>query len=122
MEALKNTGSKYEKVKYTPEQSKLIDEISKVLCIIIQIPEIAMKGIVWNALREWQLKNKKTIAEISKLSIARRLNAVKEIFYQGNKILKSMLKQPKSKNEIFLDIAFEKAFKYYLNYIYQNSQ
>ncbi len=117
IEALKNTVINYAKVKYTTEQSKLIEEISFVLCKIIQIPETAMKGIVWNALREWQLKNNKTIAEIAKLSIAKRLNAVKEIFYYGNKILKKMLKHPKSKNEIILDIAFEKSFKYYLNYV-----
>lgn len=115
MEALKTTEAEYIKVKYTPDQSKLIQEISTFLSIIIQIPKTAIKGIVWNALREWQLKNNKTIAEIAKLPIARRLNAVKEIFLLGNKILKSMLKQPESKNEIILDIAFEKAFKYYLN-------
>jgi len=122
MEALKNTGNDYANIKYTSEQSKLINEISAVLCVIIQIPEAAMKGIVWNALREWQLKNNKTIAEIAKLPIARRLNAVKEIFLLGNKILKRMLKQPESKNEIILDIAFEKAFKYYLNYISKGCQ
>jgi len=55
------------------------------------------------------------------MPINRRLNAVKEIFYVGNNILKKMLKQPRSKNEIILDIAFEKAFKYYLNYLYKKS-
>lgn len=122
MEALKTTEADYVKVKYTLEQSKLIEDISRVLCIIIQIPEVAMRGIVWNALREWQLKNNKIIAEIAEMPIARRLNAVKEIFYLGNKILKRMLRQPKSKNEIILDIAFEKAFKHYLNYISKDSR
>ena len=122
MESLKTTEAEYIKVKYTPDQSKLIQEISTFLSIIIQIPETAIKGIVWNALREWQVKNNKTIADIAKLPITRRLNAVKEIFLLGNKILKSMLKQPESKNEIILDIAFEKAFKYYLNYISKGCQ
>ncbi|MFX0037889.1 MAG: hypothetical protein ACFFCY_04220 [Promethearchaeota archaeon] len=122
MKALKNTGSGYGKVECTSEQSSLIDEISAVLCMIIQIPETSMKGIVWNALRDWQIKSNNTIADIMTFSIAKRLNAVKEIFYHGNKILKRMLKHPKSKNEIILDVAFEKAFKHYLNYIYQNSQ
>ncbi|MFX0022609.1 MAG: hypothetical protein ACFE9S_09795 [Candidatus Hermodarchaeota archaeon] len=120
-EALKNTVINNAKVNYTSEHSKLIDEISRVLCIIIQIPETAMKGIVSNAIREWQLKNRKTVAELAELPIARRLNAVKEIFHQGNMTLKKMLQQPKPKNEIILDIAFEKAFKHYLNWICQNS-
>ncbi|MFX1418281.1 MAG: hypothetical protein ACFE9N_05095 [Promethearchaeota archaeon] len=120
MEALKSTEEDYVKVKYTREQVKLINQISSVLGIIIQIPETTIKAIVWNALREWQLKNNKTIAEISEVPVDKRLNAVKEIFHLGNKILKSMLKDPKSKNEIILEIAFQKAFTYYLNHISQN--
>jgi hypothetical protein len=53
MEALTITVIDYGKVKYTLVQSKLIDEISALLCMIIQIPEVAMKGIVWKALRAW---------------------------------------------------------------------
>lgn len=119
-EALKNTEQAYEKVKFTPEQSKLIQELSNFLYEIIKISELALKGTTWKALREWLIKNKKTIAEIADMPIEKRLNAIKEIFCIGNRILKGMLKQPKDKNGIIIDIAFEKAFKHFLNYNNKN--
>lgn len=120
-EALKHTEEDYENIDCTANQSKLIEEISIFLCLIIKIPESAIRGIVWNALRDWQLKNNKTIAKIAEMPIGKRLNAVKEIFYIGRKILKRMLKDPKAKSEIIIDIAFERAFKFYLNYLNKNS-
>ncbi len=119
-EALKNTEQDYEKVIFTPNQSKLIQELSNFLYEIIKIPELALKATTWKALREWQIKNKKNIAEIGDMPIEEKLNTVKEIFCIGNRILKGMLTQPKDKNGIIIDIAFEKAFKYFLNYTVKN--
>ncbi|KKN09655.1 hypothetical protein LCGC14_1044410 [marine sediment metagenome] len=119
-EALKDTEQAYEKVKFTPEQSKLIQELSNFLYEIIKIPGLALKGTTWKALREWLIKNKKNIAEIGDMPIEEKLNAIKEIFCIGNRILKGMLKHPKDKNGIIIDIAFEKAFKNFLNYTIKN--
>lgn len=120
-EALKNTEYDYEKVNLTIDQSKIIQEISRFLCEYIKLPEIAMKGIAWNALRAWQIRNNRTISEIAELPIGKRLNAIKEIFCICDKMLKTMLKQPKSKSEIMIDIAFEKAFKLFLDYAHKNN-
>lgn len=117
LEALKDTEEVYEKVKLTAEQSKIIQEISRFLSEIIKLPDITIKAMTWNAIREWQIRNNKTIADIRELPIGKRLNTVKEIFCIGNKILKTMLKQPKTKSEIIIDIAFEKAFKLFLDYV-----
>ncbi|MBA7625472.1 hypothetical protein ES703_32902 [subsurface metagenome] len=121
LEALKDTEEVYEKVKLTAEQSKIIQEISKFLSEIIKLPDIAIKAMTWNAIREWQIRNNKTIADIRELPIGKRLNTVKEIFCIGNKILKTMLKRPKTKSEIIIDIAFEKAFKLFLDYVSKNN-
>lgn len=121
LEALKDTEEVYEQVKLTAEQSKIIQEISRFLSEIIKLPDIAIKAMTWNAIREWQIRNNKTIADIRELPIGERLNTVKEIFCIGNKILKTMLKQPKTKSEIIVDIAFEKAFKLFLDYVSKNN-
>ncbi|NVM35402.1 MAG: hypothetical protein HWN81_07390 [Candidatus Lokiarchaeota archaeon] len=117
LEALKKTEEVYEQVNLTIEQNKIIHEISRFINKIIKLPDTAIKAITWNAIREWQIRNNKTIAEIRELPIGKRLNAVKEIFCTGDKMLKTMLKQPKNKSEILIDIAFEKAFKLFLNFI-----
>jgi len=120
MEALRHTEEDYKNINCTIKQSKFIEEISTFLCFIIKVPESVIRGIVWNALRDWQLKNNKTIAKIAEMPIGIRLNAVKEIFHFGRNILKRMLNDPKAKSEIIIDIAFEKAFKYYLIYLNKN--
>ena len=121
LDALKNTEEVYEKVILTVEQSKIIHSISRFISQIIKLPDTTIKAITWNAIREWQIRNNKTIAEIRELPIGKRLNAVKEIFCIGDRMLKTMLKQPKNKSEIIIDIAFEKAFKLFLNYISKNN-
>ena len=120
MEALRHTEEDYKNINCTIKQYKFIEEISTFLCFIIKVPESVIRGIVWNALRDWQLKNNKTIAKIAEMPIGIRLNAVKEIFHFGRNILKRMLNDPKAKSEIIIDIAFEKAFKYYLIYLNKN--
>jgi len=121
LEALKDTEEVYEKVILTVEQSKIIHNISRFISQIIKLSDTTIKAITWNAIREWQIRNNKTIAEIRELPIGKRLNAIKEIFCIGDRMLKTMLKQPKNKSEIIIDIAFEKAFKLFLNYISKNN-
>lgn len=119
-EALESTEKDYEKVTLTLEQSKIIQDLSHFLNEIIKIPEIATKGTIWKALREWQKKNNNNIAAIADMPVEKRLNTIKEIFCIGNRILKGMLTQPSGKNGIIIDIAFEKAFKYFLNRVCKN--
>ncbi|MFX1391822.1 MAG: hypothetical protein ACFE9Z_17290 [Promethearchaeota archaeon] len=121
MEALKDTEGVYEKVNLTTEEAKILNEISRFLSQIIKLPDTVTKTITWNAIQEWQIRNNKTIAYIRELPIGKRLNTIKEMFCIANKMLKTMLKQPKDKSELIIDIAFEKAFKLFLNYIYKNN-
>jgi len=121
LEVLKDTEEIYEKVNLTIEQTKIIHEISRFINQIIKLPDTAIKALTWSAIQQWQIRNNKTIAEIRELPIGKRLNAVKQIFCIGDKMLKAMLKQPKNESELIIDIAFEKAFKLFLDYISKNN-
>ncbi|MFX1347070.1 MAG: hypothetical protein ACFE92_00190 [Promethearchaeota archaeon] len=94
VKALKNSEEDYEKIKFTTNQFKLIEDISYFLNLFIWIPESAIRRIICKALREWLFKNNLTIAQIEEMAIGSRLNAVKEIFYMGRKLIKRMLKEP----------------------------
>ena len=113
-EALKNTEKDLKDVKLTTEQLKIVQELSKFICEIIKLPEIAIRANIWKALKEWQIKNNKTIDDIAELHIELRINAVKEIFIICKNLLKKMVREPKDQSDIIIDIAFEKSFKYYL--------
>ncbi len=119
-EALKSSGEHYINVDVTKRQLKLIRGISKIICEFINIPELPMKAATLNALREWQIKNNLSIAEIPKMPIGKSLNAVKEIFCIGKRIVKEMVKDPIEKNKIMIDVVFEKGFMSFLEYYSQN--
>jgi hypothetical protein len=119
-EALKSSEKHYLNVQVTKRQLKLIRGISNIICEFLTIPEMAMKATAWNALREWQIKHDSSLAEIPKMPIGKGLNAVKEIFSIGKRMVKEMVKYPLERNENIIDIVFEKAFTFFLEYYSQH--
>ena len=108
----------YARVDFKPEQQKLIKTISNLVCEQIEIPELAMRCTTWYALSDWQNKKGKLISEIVDMEISEKLLTFKEIFNIGKVRLKEILTYPKEQSEILLDIAFERAFKYYIQHIH----
>ena len=109
----------YARVNFKPEQQKLIKIISSLVCEQIEIPELAMRCITWYALSDWQKMKDKPINEIANMEISEKLTTFKEIFNIGKVRLKELLSYPKEQSELLLDIAFERAFKYYLQHIHK---
>jgi len=107
----------YARVNFKPEQQKLIKIISNLVCEQIEIPELAMRCITWYAITDWQKMKDKPISEIANMEISEKLTTFKEIFNIGKIRLKEMLSYPKEESELLLDIAFERAFKYYLQHL-----
>jgi len=109
----------YARVNFKPEQQKLIKIISDLVCEQIEIPELAMRCTTWLALSDWQKMNNKPISEIASMAITEKLTTFKEIFNIGKVRLKEILSYPKEQSELLLDIAFERAFKYYLQHLHR---
>ena len=107
----------YARINFKPEQLKLIKAVTSLVCEQISIPELAMRSTVWFSLNEWQMKHNMSATEIANFPISDKLRAFKEIFNIGKERLKSMLLYPKDQSEILIDIAFERAFKMYLDYL-----
>ena len=107
----------YAKINFKPEQLNLVKTISNLICEQISIPPLAMRATTWFALSEWQKRKNKLISEIATMSMINKLRATKEIFNIGKNRLKEILSCPKEQSEILLDIAFERAFKYYLEHL-----
>lgn len=118
--ALKSSEEDYYKIEATEKHLKLIRGISKIICEFINIPVLPMKCTSWKALREWQLRKNMSIVEIPKMPTGRALNAVKEIFGIGKRMVKEMVSGSKEKSDLIIDIAFEKAFRFFLEYYSQN--
>ncbi len=112
----------YARVNFKPEQQKLIKIISNLVCEQIEIPELAMRCITWYALSDWQKMKNKTISEIAGMEITEKLTTFKDLFNMGKVRLKEMLLYPKEQGELLLDIAFERAFKYYLQHLHRTQR
>ena len=91
----------YARVKFKPEQQKLIKVISSLVCE--------------------QMKDK-PISEIANMEISEKLTTFKELFNIGKFQLKEILSYPKEQSELLLDIAFERAFKYYLQHVHRTQK
>jgi len=116
-DAIKNIQKDYIQVKCDPNQLKLIKSVSQILSEQIDVPILTMRGVTWYALKEWQTINNKNIAQLNNFPITEKLFAAKEIFDIGKRVLTEILKDPCNENKNKLDIAYEKAFKIYLNAI-----
>ena len=107
----------YARINFKPEQLNLIKAITTLVCEQISIPKLAMRSTIWFSLNEWQMKYNMQVTEIANFPISDKLIAFKEIFNFGKERLKSMLSYPKDQSEILIEIAFERAFKMYLDYL-----
>ena len=118
-EEISSSQTDYARVNFKPEQQKLIKMISNLVCDQIEIPELAMRCITWHALSDWQKIKNKPISEIENMEMTEKLATFKDIFNIGKVRLKEMLSFPKEQSELLLDIAFERAFKYYLQHLHR---
>jgi len=109
----------YARVNFKPEQQKVIKIISNLVCEQIEIPELAMRCTTWYAISDWQKMKNKSISDIANMEIPEKLTTFKELFNIGKVHLKEMLSYPKEQSELLLDIAFERAFKYYLQHLHR---
>ena len=118
-EEISSSQTDYARVDFKPEQQKLIKMISNLVCDQIEIPELAMRCITWHALSDWQKIKNKPISEIEHMEMTEKLATFKDIYNIVKVRLKEMLSFPKEQSELLLDIAFERAFKYYLQHLHR---
>ncbi|MHA1196205.1 MAG: hypothetical protein ACTSRH_09295 [Promethearchaeota archaeon] len=104
----------YATVRINPRQIKIILSICKELEPYIKIPRLALRCIIYYTLKEWQLKNKRSISDIASFSLDKRVFITKELFEIGKNKLKKILLKPTLENELLLDTLFESAFKKYI--------
>jgi len=104
----------YATVRINPGQIKIILSICKELEPYIKIPRLALRCIIYYTLKEWQLKNKRSISDIASFSLDKRVFIAKELFEMGKNKLKKILLKPTLENELLLDTLFESAFKKYI--------
>ena len=106
----------YKKLKITPEQRQLIDQIAQMMQQFVPIPVMAIKGNTWLSIKQWQTNNKMMIESITKMNPEQRLKSAKELFDLGKERMVNMLANPEEQKNL-LDEAYEKAWNVYQQHV-----
>lgn len=69
----------YKKLHVASDQKYIVVAIGKLISKYIPLPERPIRGFIWRTIREWQVKYKKDLGELSNMSPDDRVNAVVQI-------------------------------------------
>ncbi len=102
----------YSKVQASPEQKTVIDQLAELLSRYTGMPKLPMKGFLWKAMKDWQLKNSMTCHAVLEMPYAGRLRSVREMLtILEEKYLRKVLRH--STDQYRLKKAIDSAFIYY---------
>jgi len=108
----------YQKLIISPEVRQLIDQIAQMMQNFLPLSTMAIRGNTWYTIKQWQKKNKMSIAEMPKMNPQERFKLAKELFEIGKEKMTHMLVDPEEQRQI-LDDVYEKAWKTYEQYVKQ---
>ena len=100
----------YEKLQLTSEQRELISQSAKLYLKYIPVSEMAIKGFISRAMREWQIQNKIDMKETLAWPLEKQIRLTSEVIA----IMKEMMTKIliKSEMEPALDAAFNEVFNF----------
>ena len=58
-----STEENYKRLHITPDQRQFIDNLAKLLVRVVSMKEMAMRGFIIRAAKNWQMKNRKQVSE-----------------------------------------------------------
>ncbi|NHI94247.1 MAG: hypothetical protein EAX96_17275 [Candidatus Lokiarchaeota archaeon] len=117
---IERAAKDYEKITLAQEQRDKVVQIARILNRYLPIPEMAMKGFISRAIRDWQVEKKTNFKETISWSQNRQVNLTKEIF----DIMKSTLTKSlvKPEQEPALNKALNDALEFLKEIIHDHNQ
>ncbi len=103
----------YAKLVLEPEQKLIVSDVVQVLQHAIDLNQIILTGLCWEAIREWQIRHERLASELSKSDFADRVGSVGEML----QIVKSKLEKLLTKEEDkgWLEDCINEALEHYKN-------
>ncbi|MHA2253596.1 MAG: hypothetical protein ACXAD7_24770, partial [Candidatus Kariarchaeaceae archaeon] len=109
--AVKEAEDYFKNVHMTQEQHKIFLGIVGIFLQHIPINEMALKGIGWRGVSEWQLKHKRDILGLENETPEERVNSIEKILNIVKRLLTEILEDPGQKS--ILDDVIMKAMEFY---------
>jgi len=100
-----STEENYKRLHITPEQRLFIEDLANMLIEFLPIKEMAMRGFIIRAAKNWQLKNRKQVSESMNWGRKEKLNFGMELMSAIFTELTRTLVQPEQEQELEMVLA-----------------
>ena len=103
----------YSKLKFTPQQRALIEQAATLYNQYFDISEMAMRGFIARAIKQWQIEEKRVLDDIYSATGAEQVKLTKELAEVLKKVLIKVVIKPEQVPllEKVIDQALEMALK-----------
>ncbi len=108
---LQKEEEEFKKLTLAPEQRQIVTALGNVLIKFIDIPLAPTLGFIWRSIKDWQVKNKRSISELSNSSVNDRINSVHEMAENLKGYLKRVLRSASDEQKI--EEGVDKMFEFY---------
>lgn len=120
-EAVERAEEELRRIDIDPNYRQMTIGFVKLLQEHIDLPEIVLKGNVWLTIKQWQMENHKTIADVQNMPPQERFAAGKEMFMLGKERTKRLLAN-RGEQEELVDKAYEIVFQKYIEFAQKGFQ
>ncbi|RMG37367.1 MAG: hypothetical protein D6732_06850 [Methanobacteriota archaeon] len=69
----------FKRLKLAPEQRAIVEQMADVLNQYLSFSKLATMGFIWKAVRDWQVRYSRSIAELSTSTPEDRIRSVREM-------------------------------------------
>lgn len=109
--AIKDAEEYFKNVHMTQEQHGIFLDFVRIFLQHIPINEMAVKGIGWRAVSEWQLKHKRDLLGLENGAPEERVKSIDEILDIVKRLLTDILEDPNQKS--ILDDVMKDIMEFY---------
>jgi DNA primase large subunit len=109
--AIKDAEKIFNEVKYEGKQRDEVKGVAKLLSQYIAVSELALRGFITMAIRDYQEVNKTKIGSIDTMPKSERTVVVKDLFGRVKLKLEKLLNKPEEKSKV--DSAIDTAYKFW---------
>lgn len=108
---IKDAEDYFKNVHMTQEQHTIFLDFVNIFIEHIPINEMAVKGIGWRAISEWQLKHKRDLLGLESEAPEERIKSIEEILNIVKRLLTEILEDPAQKS--ILDNVMKELLEFY---------
>ncbi len=98
----------FKKIKLQKYQKDLVGKIAMLMKGFLPLSLMAIKGSMWIAIKQWQVKHEMTVADLPNMPPAEKMESVIELIQLGRDKMSRMLVNPEEQSELLKEV-FEKA-------------